>query len=424
MTRLTALLRSPLPPLLAVLVAVLVIAANLAPPPGQEAGLVPRPLYAALPYLLGVIAAATALFFQSANTVLVAAAIALGHGFLGFMPPTPIPILGPPSFRPEIVAIALPAIAVLALGFSERGLVNRHGALRATLAAAVVVALLAALYAWPTAAEDLRRAQFLPELLTGWTRLSDAGLVAALLGLGGVAGLAYYRAGPMAAAVTLATATAVAAIAVPLGTATQTATVLAAQAVLVMGGLQSGYRLAFFDQLTGLPNRRALDLRLTRLGADYTLAMLDVDHFKSFNDTYGHEAGDNVLKLVAGVLRGTGGGGKPYRYGGEEFCIVFPGREPEACQTALEELRAAVAGKSFVVRQPDRPKDPKQGQKQRGKGKGGKTKSRDKTVPITISLGAAGPQGLTDNPEAVLKRADEALYKAKEGGRNCLKLAG
>jgi len=75
-----------------------------------------------------------------------------------------------------------------------------------------------------------------------------------------------------------------------------------------------------------LPSRRALIERLPSLGRRYTVAMVDVDHFKNFNDTYGHDAGDQVLRMVASRLGEVSGGGTAFRYGGEEFTILFPGK--------------------------------------------------------------------------------------------------
>ena len=93
--------------------------------------------------------------------------------------------------------------------------------------------------------------------------------------------------------------------------------------ILVAAVAHEAYQMAFRDELTGLPGRRALNERLQRLGRSYVIAMADVDHFKKFNDTHGHDVGDQVLRLVAAQLRKIGGGGKAYRYGGEEFTLVF-----------------------------------------------------------------------------------------------------
>jgi predicted signal transduction protein with EAL and GGDEF domain len=100
---------------------------------------------------------------------------------------------------------------------------------------------------------------------------------------------------------------------------------LASGAVLVTAILQESHRLAFRDGLTGLPNRRALEEQLRALEPPYAIAMVDVDHFKKFNDSYGHDIGDQVLKVVATRIAEAPGGGRAYRYGGEEFTLLFPG---------------------------------------------------------------------------------------------------
>ena len=100
----------------------------------------------------------------------------------------------------------------------------------------------------------------------------------------------------------------------------------AAGAILFISLLEESHSLAFRDTLTGLPGRRALEERLRSLGGRYTIAMVDIDHFKNFNDQHGHDVGDQVLKLVAARLAEVGGGGRAYRYGGEEFSVLFRGR--------------------------------------------------------------------------------------------------
>ncbi|HEX8961290.1 MAG TPA: diguanylate cyclase, partial [Geobacteraceae bacterium] len=100
--------------------------------------------------------------------------------------------------------------------------------------------------------------------------------------------------------------------------------VAAAALILTLSVLQDSYNMAFRDDLTGLQSRRALNEQLMGLGRQYVVAMVDVDHFKRFNDTYGHDVGDQVLKMVATKLQAVRGGGKAFRYGGEEFTIIFP----------------------------------------------------------------------------------------------------
>src|SRR2546426_9194380 len=100
--------------------------------------------------------------------------------------------------------------------------------------------------------------------------------------------------------------------------------------------------MAYEDTLTGLPARRALNEALLRLGGQYSVAMIDVDHFKRINDRHGHDVGDQVLKMIAAKLAQVSGGGKAYRYGGEEFAVIFPGRKAEECLADVEALRGVV----------------------------------------------------------------------------------
>jgi len=190
----------------------------------------------------------------------------------------------------------------------------------------------------------------------------------------------------------------------------------AAGAILVVAMLQESHRLAFNDELTGLPGRRALLEAMAGLGPRYALAMADVDHFKGFNDTHGHDIGDQVLKLVAARLAEVGGGGRAFRYGGEEFTVLFPDLALEEALPHLEALRAAVEAYRMAVRGEDRPKDKDEGRKHRVESD--PSMPPEKLLSVTISIGAAEPGGEAKTPAQVMKAADEALYRAKRGGRN------
>ena len=182
--------------------------------------------------------------------------------------------------------------------------------------------------------------------------------------------------------------------------------------------LRSSHEMAFRDELTGLLGRRALNDRLKGLGRRYVIAMADVDHFKQFNDTWGHDVGDDVLKMVAGQIDEVRGGGTTYRYGGEEFSVVFPGRTLEQCAPHLEEMRRAVARYQLVLRDgkerevPARIAKARRGRRRRSRG--------TETVSVTISIGMAERNDQHQTPEEVIAAADAALYRAKEKGRNCL----
>ncbi|MHA6495086.1 GGDEF domain-containing protein [Pseudomonas borbori] len=188
--------------------------------------------------------------------------------------------------------------------------------------------------------------------------------------------------------------------------------------ILVAAVAHEAYQMAFRDELTGLPGRRALNERLQRLGRNYVIAMADVDHFKKFNDTHGHDVGDQVLRLVAGQLRKIGGGGKAYRYGGEEFTLVFPGKTLEQCMPHLEAVRQAVEAYRLQLRdKTSRPQDDKQGRQKRS----GTNASQ---ASVTVSLGVAERGAEQRSPEQVIKAADQALYNAKSAGRNCIRSHG
>jgi len=165
------------------------------------------------------------------------------------------------------------------------------------------------------------------------------------------------------------------------------------------GQLETQRRLARTDALTGLPNRKALEERLAREIAiarerdgALSLALADIDHFKSVNDRYGHRAGDRALKLFAGILsRGMRESDFCARYGGEEFLILLPGTDAPSAARAVEQVRAFVERCGFC--------------------------HRGEPVPLTASFGVTG-LAPAEGIEAVLERADCALYAAKREGRN------
>lgn len=178
--------------------------------------------------------------------------------------------------------------------------------------------------------------------------------------------------------------------------------------------IQESWTMAYLDALTGLPGRRALEEQLRQLGGHYAIAMLDVDHFKRFNDTYGHDVGDQVLKLVASRLHRCAGSGKAFRYGGEEFTVVYPGKTLEEVGPVLEALRAEIETSGFNPRRGERRSGPEASEVPDG----------EHTVRVTVSIGAADCGEVRKDPWNVLKSADQALYDAKRAGRNRICLDG
>lgn len=202
--------------------------------------------------------------------------------------------------------------------------------------------------------------------------------------------------------------------------------------VLAASLIESSYALAYQDELTGLPSRRAFNEAIQVLEAPYAIAALDIDHFKKFNDTYGHDTGDQVLRMVAARLASVTGNGEAYRVGGEEFSILFRGSSIKEAFEHLELLRAAVEDSSFRVRSPHERRSVSRDSDRRTAG----TKKRHLKVKqianlqsdaqqlsVTVSIGVAEPFGGTEGIEQVIQAADKALYRAKQGGRNRLEVA-
>ena len=189
---------------------------------------------------------------------------------------------------------------------------------------------------------------------------------------------------------------------------------VAAGLCLVWGLMRSTHAMAYRDELTGLLGRRALTERLGRLGRRYCIAMLDVDHFKKFNDKHGHDVGDEVLRMVSSQISRVGAGGTAYRYGGEEFCVVFPRKSAEEAAAELERVREQIADYRMSIRnrtlRPVRSRD--------GARKRGATRLGSSHVVVTISAGVAERSEDCPKPEEVVMNADKMLYRAKKAGRN------
>jgi GGDEF domain-containing protein len=205
-----------------------------------------------------------------------------------------------------------------------------------------------------------------------------------------------------------------------------------AASILAVSIIENSYLLAYHDELTTLPSRRAFNDTLLRLTAPYAIAVVDIDHFKRFNDTYGHDIGDQVLRLVAANLARVTGGGQAYRCGGEEFTIVFPGKTTAEVVEHLERLRETVEASEFRMRGSDRRQAPRgpdrRNERARGRVRRGHAirqltqEKSGKPVSVTVSIGVAMSAGETD-PEAVVQAADKALYRAKNNGRNRVEAA-
>ena len=184
--------------------------------------------------------------------------------------------------------------------------------------------------------------------------------------------------------------------------------------------LKDSFTMAFKDELTAIPSRRALMQYVQTLGRKYTVVMSDIDHFKKFNDTYGHDVGDEVLKLVASKLDKVTGGGKTFRFGGEEFIIVFPRKTAADVLPFVELVRQTIADYDIALRAKPRPPKPK---KPLAKKSVAKKPAKEKIVKVTTSFGVAQRTKEHSDFASIMKQADIALYVAKKAGRNCVKVA-
>jgi diguanylate cyclase (GGDEF)-like protein len=242
--------------------------------------------------------------------------------------------------------------------------------------------------------------------------------------------------------------------------------------ILAASLIETSYVLAYHDELTGIRGRRAFNESLLSLDQQYAIAIVDIDHFKKFNDTYGHDVGDQVLCMVAKRLSEVSGNGQAYRCGGEEFAIVFRNASAKESLEHLENLRQTIEKSAFYVRGSDRRAERVaeiaaestaekrsdlrasesdrrkitrnkartanlrgEGRKRSSDGTSNATRPRANRQPdhlsdrlsdhlsVTVSIGVSEPSTRYRQPEQVIQSADQALYRAKHKGRNRVELA-
>ena len=363
------------------------------------------------PYIVLALGLTVSLAFRRGRPLIAVLTLAIAYASFRFFLQR-----GQDEFVAYAVFAALCVFVPLNLGalslLKERGFFNLHGlqrmaviALQLAFAAWVVLSRNATAVGWayrPLVETALFAASPIPQL----------GL--AVIAISFVTSLAAWRITRSVIDLGIAGATAAFGIAAHGITAPNVFSVFvtAAALILIMAVLQDTFSMAFRDELTGLPSRRALNERLAALGRSYTVAMLDVDRFKGLNDRYGHDVGDQVLKMVAAKLAHVGGGGKAYRYGGEEFTVLFPGKSIDEALPHLEALREDIAGHKLALREAGRPPRASSGRSRRG------ARNTDALVSVTVSAGVAERSGRLAVPNDVLQAADKALYRAKDKGRN------
>ena len=335
-----------------------------------------------------------------------------GWGLPHWIPPGDVA-----GFLPQAVALLVP-INLLALSFmEERGVLSPFGLSNIGLLVMEVVTVLLldrariaelqAALTWPL---------FSPESFE-WTWIGQPVLLVNLLAASALAAVFFFRRNPVDRGLFWALWASLIGMNV---LAAEQATFFyfsVAGLIVQLSVTQHAHRMAYRDELTELPARRALNEHLQHLGQTFSIAMVDIDHFKKFNDRHGHDVGDQVLRLVARHLAEVQGGGRSFRYGGEEFAVVFRGVPKDEALPFLQLLRARVEKAEFHIRGANRPKKKPE--------KPVKRDGPDSGLSVTISIGVAGRDNSTKRftPEQVIEAADKALYAAKEAGRNRVRQA-
>ena len=332
-------------------------------------------------YIVLALGASVSLAFRRGRVVLALLTLALAYASYG-------PLLNdaPAGFRARTVFVALCVFvpfnfAALSL-LEERGTFNFHGAQRLGVIAIEAIFTGWVVLAGKTAITAWAYSPLYETTLFAASPIPQFGLAAMALGFAVCIVAWYLKRAPIDlgfAGTVIAFGVAMNGIALPQ---VFPVFIAAGALILTIAVLQDTFRMAFRDELTGLPSRRELNERMMGLGRRYTIAMVDVDRFKNFNDTYGHDLGDQILKMVAGKLADVGGGGKAYRYGGEEFTVLFPGNDLDTAVPHLEALRKQVADYKLALRAAIRPEKAQSVKRQRGAFRASKSES------VTISIGS------------------------------------
>lgn len=362
------------------------------------------PLVRFVPLMIYASGLGLSAYFRRSRLFFATLLLAIGGGTLAWV--APFVSARAAHVMANAAAILLPANLLVLAFVKERGIISRTGRRRLLIGAAQVIfvaALCMPLLDWVAAYLE---GPYLPVLLSAWSHLSQPALASFFLSavVIMVPLIRRYR----AVESSLFWAIMASFVGFRLGVGNHLAAVFfaAGELAVLVALAETSYSMAYLDELTQLPSRRALNEALMKLPATYTIAMLDVDHFKKFNDSYGHESGDQALRLVASRLSRIAGGGKAYRYGGEEFAVLFPGKPSEEVFVFLDRMRKIIEQSTFTVRASER----------RGKRR---VRSGKKQTNVTVSIGVACTNGDQFTPAEVLRIADQALYRAKSKGRNC-----
>ena len=366
-----------------------------------------------LPYLFCLLAILVAYQFNRSRIVMASFGVAIFYWAVQHY--LQISLSQPDAWRSYLaISLTLPILSLYLLLLPERGIWNLYGFIF-TVAFILLALLCIQLGPWLPEASKAAADYYAPRPASSYVLSLGATLLMVLVAFVGAAFLSM-RNDDIEAALLGAFLSLYLVLALLHVEHISAAMCTTAALCLLWGLLRSSHAMAYRDELTGLPGRRALNEKLTMLGSNFTIAMLDVDHFKRCNDTYGHDVGDEVLKLVASRIRRVGGGGTAYRYGGEEFCVVFPRKTVEETVEPLERVREEIG--SYIMSLRD--KNLRPARTQEGTRKRGATRLGSDQFSVTVSAGIAAKSAEHPDTDTVLAAADKKLYQAKKAGRNRL----
>lgn len=355
-----------------------------------------------LPVLLAALTISLAIHFNRSPVFFYVTLIAIANIALGLE-------LTDTALEQALLSGLLPLMLLVVTVLPDRGIISIRAIPAYMIIASAILASIVITNLSPEWARHALLTDWLPARYFDWTQQSQTVLFTTLAVFMSMLVLNFVRPSPhMSAGMGILI---VLAFQLHFGGTDQSLNIFSSAALMMClyAVLQESWRMAYLDELTELPARRALREKFQKMGGTYTVAMLDVDHFKKFNDTYGHDTGDAVLRMIATKLNKVTGGGTSYRYGGEEFSVVFNGKNREEALPHLETLRETIARTPFIINRASRRKSDKKVKRK-----------KNKSVNVTVSIGVADSNSKPSSPWDILKLSDKALYRAKGKGRNCV----
>jgi diguanylate cyclase (GGDEF)-like protein len=368
--------------------------------------------------------------FHSSRVVSALVVLFLGHRAIEFFAQGHMPLAGPGLTALEAVSFLVPLNFALLAVARERGFTIAVAAPRLALLFVESVFVAVICRPAPASASHLFHGAIFGRSWSAWTPIPQISLLVFLAVLVFLVTRAASRPKPVENGFAWALLALFLALnSGAIGLAAR-AYVASAAIILVASIIETSYAMAYHDELTGLPSRRAFNDATLRLEAPYTVAAVDIDHFKSVNDTFGHDTGDEVLCMVATNLARVTGGGQAFRVGGEEFTILFPDKSAPEVTDHLETLRKVIEESPFRLRAKADRRSTSRGQDRRTpavRKKAARRKTRaaisSGNLQVTVSIGIAEPPTAESHIEQVLNLADQALYAAKRAGRNRVEIA-